>query len=162
LIAKTGTSFAALRRQLADRQITRVYTTLAEGLFDFGTGTIDAPIARDEKRPTRFSVSALGRPARTHYRRLSAWDALGLTLLEVRLETGRTHQIRVHLSAIGHPVVGDRVYEAQPASEGDPGRVWLHGSHLAFAHPRGGQRIQVDSPLPLDLANSLDRLGPPN
>lgn len=161
LIAKTAAAHTALRRQLADRQIRRVYTTLTQGLFDFGTGTIDAPIARDERRPTRFMVSPLGRSARTHYRRLSAWEAPGLTLLEVRLETGRTHQIRVHLSAIGHPVVGDELYEAKPGPAGDPGRVWLHASSLVFNHPVGGQPIQVESALPPDLVNSLDRLGPP-
>jgi 23S rRNA pseudouridine1911/1915/1917 synthase len=109
-----------------------------------------------------MAVQAEGRPSRTHYRRTAYWSPANLSMLEVRLETGRTHQIRVHLSSIEHPVVGDRVY-GRPGPPGvDPHRVWLHAAHLEFDHPTTDQRISVDSPLPEDLTESLEALGPPD
>ena len=101
-----------------------------------------------------------GRFARTHYRRLAGWE--DVSLLEVTLETGRTHQIRVHLSSIGLPLAGDKTYGRRRSVAGNPGRVWLHARELSFQDPEsGGDEITVDSPLPADLATSLESLGTP-
>jgi len=114
-----------------------------------------------------MAVISSGRPARTHYEQVQAWEGPPeVSLLECRLETGRTHQIRVHLSAIGHPLVGDAAYGGDRT--GRPGgqqvasleRPFLHAAHLSFEHPVDGGRISVESPLPDDLAELLDRLGP--
>lgn len=155
IVAKRAESFDELKQALAERRIRRAYWALAEGGFGIETGTIDAPIARDPARPTRFAVAPQGRPAITHYRRLAEWE--GLTLLEVELETGRTHQIRVHLSSIGHPLSGDVAYGAK-RSDGPP-RVWLHAARLAV--PRGDEVIEASAPLPDDLSRDLDQLGAP-
>ena len=95
----------------------------------------------------------------THYRRLASWN--GVTLLAVTLETGRTHQIRVHLAAIDHPVSGDRVYGRPGPAAADPGRVWLHATRLSFPHPDGSGDVTVHSPVPSDLSQTLEGLGPP-
>ena len=100
-----------------------------------------------------------GRPARTHYRRLAEWE--DVTLLEVTLETGRTHQIRVHLASIGSPLVGDRTYGGGLATAGDPGRVWLHAAKLRFPDPGSGREVVVSAPLPSELRGSLEALGVP-
>ena len=138
----------------------RVERELAQhGHFGSTTGAIDAPI--DRVRSRRI-VQIGGRPSITHYRRQAAWDRPELTLLEVTLETGRTHQIRVHFESIEHYVVGDRVY-GRPAPERiDSGRVWLHARSLSFDHPVGGERLVNEAPLPDDLEASLDELGPPS
>jgi 23S rRNA pseudouridine1911/1915/1917 synthase len=178
VVARTGTAQDALQDALRRREVTRKYLALVVGKVPSATGTIDAPIGRDPSNPTRMTVTAGGRPARTHYRRLATWDEHDLTLLSVRLETGRTHQIRVHLSAIDHPIVGDPVYgppvprpefaggvlepDGPRPSSGDPGRTWLHAAELAFDHPSGSGAVTVRSPLPGDLVDSLDRLGPPS
>jgi 23S rRNA pseudouridine1911/1915/1917 synthase len=119
------------------------------------TGTIDAPIGRDPQHPTRKKVVADGRPARTHYRTVSEHEVA--SVLEVELETGRTHQIRVHLAAIDHPVVGDRVYSRR-ADPVPVRRIFLHATRLRFSHPRTGIEVIVESPLPDDLRRSLDEL----
>ncbi|MFQ5948429.1 MAG: RluA family pseudouridine synthase, partial [Acidimicrobiia bacterium] len=121
-------------------------------------GTVDAPVGRDPTNPVRFRVTPGGRPARTQYRRLAAWPSPQVTLLELELETGRTHQIRVHLASIGHPVVADPVYGRKGAEPSGP-RVWLHATRLSFAHPITGDELTVESPLPDDLAESLRELG---
>jgi 23S rRNA pseudouridine1911/1915/1917 synthase len=160
LVARSPLAFEELQHQLRQRRIGRVYLALVEGMFDNATGTIEAPIGRHPTHPTRRAVVQGGKPARTHYRRLAAWKTAGVSLLEVRLETGRTHQIRVHLSAIGHPIVGDATY-GRSSQPGDPGRTWLHAIELSFAHPMSGEEVVVHSPLPSDLAATLGTLGPP-
>lgn len=154
-VAKTESSLRELRAVFREHRASRLYLALAEGGFDIPTGTVDAPIGRDPARPTRFKVMGSGRPARTHYERRAGWS--GLTLLAVRLETGRTHQIRVHLASIGHPVDGDRVYGAERQSV--EGRIWLHAYRLSF--PLGGAEVVAEAPLPPELAASLRELGPP-
>jgi len=160
VVALTEVAYEVLVGSLARRSVARDYLALVWGVLDAATGTIDAPIGRDPRASARMAVQVEGRPSRTHYRRTAHWSGAGLSMLEVSLETGRTHQIRVHLASIGHPVVGDRVY-GRPGPIGvDPRRVWLHAAHLGFDHPITGERVSVDSPLPADLQASLDLLGP--
>lgn len=159
LVARNPSAQAFLQEALRARRISRVYWTVVLGGFDNATGTIEAPIGRDPRSPTRMCVTAQGRRAVTHYRQLAGWS--GATLLEVRLDTGRTHQIRVHLAAIEHPVAGDRSYGRSGPTEADPGRVWLHARRLVFPHPSGTGDVAVTAPVPSDLAQSLDALGPP-
>ncbi len=162
VVALTDVAYEALVAALARRSVARDYLALVWGGLDAATGTIDAPIGRDARYPSRMATQVEGRPSRTHYRRTAFWSGAGLSMLEVSLETGRTHQIRVHLASIGHPVVGDRVY-GRPGPPGvDPFRVWLHAAHLGFNHPITDQKISVDSPLPADLADSSAQLGPPD
>ena len=153
LVARTAESFDFLTTEMAARRIHRSYLALVHGVPAMPTGTIDAPIGRDPVHPTRKKVVPDGRPARTHYR---VREEFGKTaLLEVDLETGRTHQIRVHLSTIGHPVVGDRSYTRRA----DPVRVkriFLHAARIVFNHPVTGIETVVESPLPEDLAASLE------
>lgn len=161
LIAKTAASHEALQAMIGRRSVSRRYRCLAHGLFAAPTGTIDAPIERDPVQPTRQRVAVGGRPSITHYGVAAEWADRRLTLLDVTLETGRTHQIRVHLESIDHHVVGDPVY-GKPAAPGvDPGRVWLHAARLVFDHPMTGATIDVEAPLPGDLAASLAALGEP-
>jgi 23S rRNA pseudouridine1911/1915/1917 synthase len=164
LVARTAVTHDALQEALRLREIGRTYLTMVAGVPEGARGTIEAPIGRDPRNPTRRAVVADGRPARTHIRRLAEWG--DTALLEVSLETGRTHQIRVHLASIGHPVVGDRVYTGRhPSRRGDeradPGRQWLHAVRLELDHPVAGERLVVEAPLPDDLSRSLARLGPP-
>jgi 23S rRNA pseudouridine1911/1915/1917 synthase len=161
IVAKTAEAHNALQDALRAREVTRRYLALASGAFDSATGTIDAPIGRDPSNRTRMTVIGGGRPARTHYRRLATWDDPEATLLSVELETGRTHQIRVHLQAIDHPIIGDPVYGPTRRVPGDPGRTWLHATELVFEHPSGVGEVSVQSALPDDLAASLQRLGAP-
>jgi 23S rRNA pseudouridine1911/1915/1917 synthase len=160
LVARSRAIEEELAAQLRRRLVGRTYLALASGKFDNATGTIDAPLGRDPVHPTRRAVMRDGKEARTHYRRLAWWDHAGVTLLEVRLDTGRTHQIRVHLAAIGHPVVGDPGY-GRRGGTGNPGRTWLHAAELVFEHPVSAETLTVRSPLPVDLADSLRALGPP-
>ena len=155
LVARSEPVHAALQRALQRREIEREYVALVRGRPPARTGTIDAPIGRDARVRTRMAVGgAHAREARTHFELDRALP--GTSLLRLRLETGRTHQIRVHLQAIGHPVVGDPEY-------GDGGdqlgleRQFLHAARLAFAHPCGGARVEVRSPLPADLDAALKR-----
>lgn len=156
LVALTQPAFDGLRQALSRRQIHRRYLALVLGVFSVPTGTIDAPIATDPARPTRRRVDALGRPARTHYRVIDSWDPPGVSLLDVTLETGRTHQIRVHVASIEHPVAGDRAY-GRPGPV-DPPRIFLHAARLSFEHPITREVMEVESPLPPDLQAVLDRL----
>lgn len=149
VVALTAASHAGLRQMVRRREVTREYLALVRGTPPAPSGTVDAPLDRDRRRPTRRRVAFGGRPARTHYR---VEEALGdWTLLRLTLETGRTHQIRVHLASIGLPVAGDRVYGI---ATGSP-RMFLHAQRLAFDHPVGGDRIDVASPLPPDLAEAV-------
>jgi 23S rRNA pseudouridine1911/1915/1917 synthase len=161
IVAKTAEAQNALQDALRARAVTRRYLALASGAFDSATGTIDAPIGRDPSNRTRMTVIGGGRPARTHYRRLATWDDPEATLLSVELDTGRTHQIRVHLQAIDRPIIGDPVYGPARPVTGDPGRTWLHATDLVFEHPSDGGEVAVQSALPDDLAESLQQLGPP-
>ena len=159
IVAKTADAFNHLQAALKRREIKREYRALVGGQFASATGTIDAPIGRDPGEPTRMAVIESGRPARTHFQRLAEWDDAEVSLAAVALETGRTHQIRVHMKAIGHPVVGDPVYGTKRPAAGDPGRTWLHAASLTFEHPDGSGPITVRSNLPDDLVASLEGLG---
>lgn len=162
VVALTEVAYEVLVASLARRSVVRDYRALVWGAFDAATGTIDAPIGRDSRSPARMATQVEGRPSRTHFRRTAYWSQADLSMLDVSLETGRTHQIRVHLASIGHPVVGDRAY-GRPGPPGiDPHRVWLHAAHLEFDHPVIHQKISVDSPLPEELHESLGALGPPD
>lgn len=161
VVAKTAEAHVYLQAALKQRDVSRLYWALTWGGFDAATGTIDAPIGRHPTQPTKMAVVLDGRPARSHYTRLASWPQPALSLLEVALETGRTHQIRVHLASIKHPVVGDRIYGRAGPPHVDPGRVWLHARVLAFPHPRTHEVVTVRADFPDDLTRSLERLGPP-
>ena len=153
VVAKTHAAHQALCEQLKARRVTKGYLALATGSVTPVEGQIDAPIARDPRERKRMAVVAGGRDSRTRYRVIERMG--GHTLLEMYLETGRTHQIRVHLAYIGHPILGDTVYGKR-----DPvlGRHFLHAYHLGFQHPIGGAPVEFRSPLPDELARVLDRL----
>jgi 23S rRNA pseudouridine1911/1915/1917 synthase len=130
----------------------RRYLALVEGRVADDRGEIDAPIGRSTRAPTKMAVSSSGRPARTGYTVLERRsEPRELTLLELSLESGRTHQIRVHMAAIGHPVVGDARYGAPDRRLGS-GRFFLHAGRLAFTHPKSHERVEFSAPLPEDLA----------
>lgn len=157
VVALTPGAYEGLVDRIREREVARRYAALVDGSFDVATGTVDAPIGRDRSRPQRRKVAPDGRPARTHYQVVEAYDHHGVSRLTVTLETGRTHQIRVHMAAIHHPVVGDRLYRPGPDRVETP-RMFLHASHLSFAHPTSGAPVEVSSPLPPDLAGVLERL----
>jgi len=154
VVARTEEAHRRLQRAISERRVEREYLALVEGRPPARTGTIEAPIGRDPRVRTRMTVGGAGaREARTHFTLERSLD--GFSLLRVRLDTGRTHQIRVHLNAIGHPVCGDPEY-------GRPGllgleRQFLHATRLAFEHPFTGERIELESPLPADLRAALER-----
>ena len=150
VVALDHEAYAGLRDAIRRREVTRQYLALVMGAVEVPTGTIDAPVRRDPSRPTRMQVHPDGRRAVTHYRVES--EVAGATLLRVTLETGRTHQIRVHLASIGLPVAGDRVYGP---GRGSP-RLFLHATRLAVDHPVTGDRLDVESPLPDDLRGVLE------
>jgi len=158
VVARSQVAYEALVLQMSNHEPERIYAALAWGAFDTDSGVVEAPIGRSNRHPTRMAVAQGGRPAVTHYRVEQKFAAPHpTTLLTCRLETGRTHQIRVHLSAIGHPVVGDRDYGG-----GRPGleiaRPFLHARKLTLDHPVTGESIRVESELPADLAELLDQL----
>jgi len=163
-VARTQAAYDSLVGQLAERTVGRRYLALVWGRPEASTGVVDAPIGRSTRDRTRMAVVGSGRPARTHYEVVETRDEPVTSLLRCRLETGRTHQIRVHLSAIGHPLVGDRAYGGD--REGLPDgvrldRPFLHAAHLSFEHPASGRRMEFEAPLPPDLRGLLDRLGSP-
>ena len=155
VVARTAEAYTELVRQMANHEPERIYVALAWGHPENDVGVIDAPIGRSPRHPTRMAVSQQGRRAVTHYAVDRRFDQPRPTaLLTCRLETGRTHQIRVHLRAIGHPVVGDREYDGgRPGL--DPGRPFLHARTLRFAHPVTGGEVDVEAPLPPDLEACL-------
>lgn len=157
LVARNDTAHAALTSDLRHRRVGRTYTALVEGTPGSATGTIDAPIGRDPAHPTRRALSHTGKQARTHYEVLRILEDFDAALVEVTLDTGRTHQIRVHMAAIGHPIAGDRVYGSTRTDLAVP-RTFLHASRLTFTHPTTGKEVTVESPLPEDLAQVLTRL----
>lgn len=154
VVARTARAYDQLVAAMAARTVTRVYDALVWGRPGSASGIIDAPIGRDQRDPMRMAVVVNGRPARTHYETVENFDEV--TLLRCRLETGRTHQIRVHLSAVDHPVVGDATYGGVRDGVESP-RPFLHAARLSFAHPVTGERLDLRSPLPADLEAVLDR-----
>lgn len=161
VVARSQSAYDRLVEMMKAREVSRRYLSLVHGEFTNTVGTIDAPIGRDPQNPTRMYLSRAGKPARTHYRRLATWTVRDATLLSVTLETGRTHQIRVHMRSIGHPIIGDRVYGRRGVI-GDPGRPWLHARQLGFEHPITSDPLEFLSPLPDDLSDSLVVLGEPD
>lgn len=155
VVARTPRGFASLAAQLQSRTVERRYTGLVEGDVTDDDGIVDAPIARSLRTPTKMAVRAGGRPARTAYHVVRRLDEPTRTLLELRLETGRTHQIRVHLAAIGRPIVNDPRYGRRREPGLEEGRVFLHAEVLGFDHPATGERVVVSSALPEDLAAIL-------
>jgi 23S rRNA pseudouridine1911/1915/1917 synthase len=155
-VAKSERAYTVLKQAFRDRTVEKTYHALVQGHPDPHTGTIDAPIARHPKHDFKFTVRADGRPSITHYDTLEAHRFA--SLLTIKLETGRTHQIRVHMSALHHPCVGDLQYGADPTLAARVGldRQWLHAVHLGFEHPTTGERVDFDSPYPPDLAHALD------
>lgn len=158
VVAKTEYAYTLLKRAFKERTVDKVYHTVVQGLPDPLKGTIDAPIGRHPGHDWRFAVIEDGRPSVTHYEVLEAFGRA--SLLEVHLETGRTHQIRVHFSALRHPCAGDLTYGADPRLAAELGltRQWLHAKELSFDHPRTGERVTVVSEYPQDLAYALERL----
>ena len=155
VVAKSERAYSVLKQAFRDREVDKRYHALVQGHPDPLRGTIDAPIARHPSGDGRFAVVAGGRPSVTHYDTLEAFPAASLT--EVILETGRTHQIRVHMSAVRHPIAGDRLYGADPVLAARLGltRQWLHAVRLGFTHPVEGHRVEFASDYPDDLAAAL-------
>ena len=151
VVAKSESAYSVLKQAFRDREVDKLYHSLVQGHPDPLRGTIDAPIARQAGGNGRFAVVADGRPSVTHYDTVEAFRAA--SLVEVILETGRTHQIRVHMTAVRHPCVGDRLYGADPVLAARLGlsRQWLHAVRLSFAHPADGHRVEFESPYPADL-----------
>lgn len=159
--AKNDAAHQHLSAQFAAHTIDRIYRTLVRGLPRADAGRIDRPIGRHPKDRKRMSVETrAGRPSITNWRVLRRFRGAGTTELEIRPETGRTHQIRVHLSAAGLPVVGDVVYGRARGQEAALGRPALHAEHLAFDHPRTGERMSFDAAMPDDLLELMADLGP--
>lgn len=156
VVARRADAYDALVDMMAAREVRRHYIALVWGRFDVPTGTIDAPIGRDPRSPLRMAVVASGKPARTSYSEMRRYLEPEVTLVACELETGRTHQIRVHLQAIGHPVVGDSTYGGSRASL-RLDRPFLHADRLAFSHPLTGQLLEFESLLPSDLNGVLAR-----
>jgi 23S rRNA pseudouridine1911/1915/1917 synthase len=153
LVARNDESQRELARMIKAREVSREYTALVEGQLGSRTGTIDAPLGRDRRQRTKRAVKGAGsREARTHFEVIEALPAD--TLVHARLETGRTHQIRVHFAAIKHPVAGDPEY----GTRGRHGlqRQFLHASRLAFTHPRSEERLEFTSEFPDDLEVALE------
>jgi 23S rRNA pseudouridine1911/1915/1917 synthase len=157
VVARSARAYEALVEDLAHRQVVREYLTLVWGHPEANVGVIDAPMGRDPRDPLKMAIVAGGRPARTRFEVVERFARPKVTLLRCRLETGRTHQIRVHLEGAGHPVVGDATYGGA-RSQLVLGRPFLHAAHLAFRHPADGRLVEFDSPLPADLRHVLDQL----
>lgn len=157
-VAASERAYTLLKRAFKQRTVEKVYHAVVQGHLDPPEGTIDAPIGRHPGSDWRFAVTSNGKESVTHYETLEMFAAA--TLLDVHLETGRTHQIRVHLSALHHPCVGDPTYGADPtlAARLELDRQWLHARALAFAHPADGRRVQYTAPYPADLQHALDVL----
>ncbi len=159
VVARSARAYDSLVSQLGDRSVERVYSALVWGRMSSPRGLIDAPIGRSAARRTRMAVRDAGKPARTEYKVVDSFELPLCSLLECALQTGRTHQIRVHLAAIGHPVVGDGTYGGSRDQISLP-RPFLHAATLGFDHPGTGQRLRFDDPLPPDLRAVLDLVAP--
>ncbi len=158
VVAKSERAYTLLKRAFRDRTVDKVYHALVQGFPDPHVGTIDAPIGRHPGHDWKMAIVDGGRHSVTHYDTLEVFR--GATLLEVHLETGRTHQIRVHCQAIGHPCVGDPLYGSDPVLAALLGleRQWLHAVELGFDHPGSGEQVRFTAPYPDDLAGALERL----
>jgi 23S rRNA pseudouridine1911/1915/1917 synthase len=155
IIAKTESAYLKLKEMFRNHDVEKTYHALVQGHMDPSTGTIDAPIDRHPKEDHRFAVVATGKESITHYEVIEYYRSV--SLVKVELETGRTHQIRVHFSALGHPLVGDTTYGADPVlgKKMKMSRPWLHALELRFNHPTDGTPLVLRAPYPLDLQNSL-------
>jgi 23S rRNA pseudouridine1911/1915/1917 synthase len=158
VVAKSERAYTELKRQFHDREVDKIYHAVVQGHPDPFSGTIDAPIGRHPGSSWRFAVTADGKPSVTHYATIEAMRSA--TLLEIHLETGRTHQIRVHMAAQRHPCVGDLLYGADPVLAARLGlqRQWLHALRLGFRHPGTGERVDFETEYPPDLQHALDVL----
>ncbi len=158
VLTRTEIAYSRMKQAFRDRKVDKTYHALVQGHPDPSSGTIDAPIARHPKHEYKFTVANDGKPSITHYQTLEAFRSA--SLLEVELETGRTHQIRVHFSAFKHPLVGDTLYGCDPklAAHLKMSRQWLHAIKLGFIHPTTGEYVSFDSEYPEDLVGSLQIL----
>ncbi len=159
VLAKSERAYSALKDAFRERRVDKGYDALVQGHPDPSAGTVDAPIDRHPSADWRFAVVAGGRPSVTHYETIEAFRSA--SLLAIRLETGRTHQIRVHMAAVRHPCVGDLTYGADPVLARRLGvtRQWLHAARLGFQHPTEHRPVAFSSPHPADLAAALQRVG---
>lgn len=157
-LAKSEVAYSRLKQAFRDRAVHKVYHAIIQGLADPLAGTFDAPIGRHPKAEFKFAVMNDGKHSVTHYETLEAFPSA--SLVEVVLETGRTHQIRVHFSAFRHPLVGDTMYGADPklAAKVNLDRQWLHAKKLSFIHPTKGETVEFESEYPAELAKALDIL----
>ena len=155
IIAKTEAAYLALKEMFREHKVEKTYHALVQGHMDPSTGTIDAPIDRHPKEDHRFAVVATGKESITHYEVIEYYRSV--SLVKVELETGRTHQIRVHFSALGHPLVGDTTYGADPVlgKKMKMSRPWLHALELRFNNPTNGNPLVLTAPYPADLQASL-------
>jgi 23S rRNA pseudouridine1911/1915/1917 synthase len=158
VLAKSEVAYSRLKQAFRDRAVHKVYHAVIQGLADPLAGTFDAPIGRHPKHEFKFAVMEGGKPSVTHYETLEAFPSA--SLVEIVLETGRTHQIRVHFSAFRHPLVGDTMYGADPVLAAKVGldRQWLHAMRLSFTHPTSGEPVEFESSYPADLQHALDVL----
>ncbi|MFY9230895.1 MAG: RluA family pseudouridine synthase [Candidatus Nanopelagicales bacterium] len=158
VVAKSERAYSSLKRQFKERTVDKVYHSVVQGHCDPLSGTIDAPVGRHPQHDYKWAVVRDGKPSVTHYDTLEAFPHA--SLLEIHLETGRTHQIRVHMSALRHPCAGDLTYGADPELARRLGltRQWLHARSLTFEHPGSGERMTFTSEYPEDLRNALERL----
>ena len=161
LVTKNENSYSAMKDQFRNREVTKVYHALVQGHMDPAEGTIDAPIGRHPREDYRFAVVADGKPSITHYMLIEYFA--GATLLRIELETGRTHQIRVHFNALRHPLVGDLAYGGDPvlAQRLELMRPWLHAIELSFKQPSSGAILTFTAPYPSDLQRCLTILSEP-
>jgi 23S rRNA pseudouridine1911/1915/1917 synthase len=155
IVAKSDQAFHALKDAFRNRTVSKIYHALVQGHMDPSTGTIDAPIDRHPKEDHRFAVVATGKESITHYEVIEFYRAV--SMVKIELETGRTHQIRVHFSALHHPLVGDTTYGADPVLGKSLGmsRPWLHAAELSFSHPVTQAKLNFKAPYPSDLTGSL-------
>ena len=156
VVAKSEVAYSRLKQAFRSRTVDKTYHALVQGLPDPVVGTIDAPIGRHPGHEYKFAVMKSGKPSVTHYEVIEAFRHA--SLLNIHLETGRTHQIRVHFAALHHPCCGDTMYGADPtlASKLKLDRQWLHAVGLGFEHPGTGQYVHFESPYPDDLQRALD------
>ena len=156
VLAKSEVAYSVLKQAFRDRQVHKVYHAVIQGLADPLAGTFDAPIGRHPKHEFKFAVMENGKPSVTHYETIEAFPAA--SLVEIVLETGRTHQIRVHFSAFRHPLVGDTMYGADPVLAAKVGldRQWLHAMRLSFTHPTKGETVEFESVYPAELQHALE------
>ena len=155
IVAKNDAAHIKMSKQIQDRKITKKYIALVKGVIPENEATIDLPIARSTKDRKKMAVDPKGKNAITHFKVLKRYDKY--TLLELKIDTGRTHQIRVHMSYIGHPVVGDSVYSNGKNEFGVEGQM-LHARHLEFKHPITGEELKLDAPIPEYFQKVLDEL----